>query len=231
MRVFLFLLISLLSSTAFAQNSSHRYKIGLSLGLQSAYLDNNYPDPVTYDHSSISIIPGFIFDYQLTNRLFLRSGLHIAKQGGESRKSPITDYEHPEGTGKYLVSTITMRYLELPIEMYYEYRLKPLSMFAGSGFTGGCLISANRGTKSNDARLPNDKSNIRSNMSNYNMSLNFFAGARIPVTSEAAIEIGCKYTHGLTDISKEHVVRQNEMVGAYARSRSLEFYSAFMFGF
>lgn len=231
MRVLLYLLISLLTSTAFAQNSSHRYKIGLSLGLQSAYLDNNYPDPATYDHSSISIIPGFIFDYQLTNHLFLRSGLHIAQQGGEGRKSPITDYEHPEGTGKYLVSTIAMRYLELPVEMYYEYRFRPLSVLAGSGFTGGYLLSANRGTKSNDASLPNYKSNIRSSMSNYNMSLNFFAGVRIPLASATAIEVGCKYTYGLTDMSKEHVVLQNETVNAYARSRSIGFYSAFMFGF
>ncbi|MDB9776115.1 PorT family protein [Vicingaceae bacterium] len=180
------LILSLILTTILAKSQESKFRIGFGLkAIESSFSS----DELTNYGFNRTLSAIFLVDYQLTDNLFISSGVEYEKKGATG------DVLIPINEAYYISasSTYHLHFIQLPLLATYKTKGN-LRFFGNLGINFGYLF---------DQSLTNDSgiySKVQTNFDEFELSLILGGGLEVDLWSRFDLAIGIRNNRGLTEL-------------------------------
>lgn len=151
--------------------------------------DGEYVEPDYHTTKAFAYTIGFMFDYMITNRVAVTSGVSYDKVPYESR--------YPLDSGGNFLLRYDFAFISIPVGIHYH---TPKSFVLGGGAYYGIIISDDFSTSNLPAGV--DKDQLKDEIGDTKNDIGFFLdlGYNITLTEASNILLMFRYKHGFSSV-------------------------------
>lgn len=198
--------------------SAQSVKFGIKGGLNETYIDAGNIPSTTKGHLRPGFHAGAFANFGLSNKWSVEPGLYFTVKGYKATSNTVQST--PAGAISIAVSgTQTYNYIELPVNLLYNIKIKPGKIFIGGGPYMGYLLSVTgkRNTSVNGVNTYTEPKYTIGDNGNFKRT-DFGVNAISGIVFKNGLLFNIAYSHGFTNLAINNIninpaITKNRVLG------------------